>query len=258
MAREEKLKKEEIKDKVAKYVDAETSKLEKALRHFFALLRSNRKLLLLLTLGIVIIAGAIISYSIYSTNKKHKIASEFFLVNKDYNEKIKKQIFDINAVGETIKKLKEVAEMSSTVEEALLARYFLGVLYYNIARSENKPGFYKNAIDYFYIVADQHSFAFAPQSLLAIGSCYEDFNTQNFYQKAIEFYDIIIDRYPNTVFANRANYKKGVCYIKLNKKDLAIDAFKKVPQFIGEEASRRENIYYKLGQDFIIWLESQR
>lgn len=244
-------------DQTKSYSLPEQNKAETALKNFFSWIASNRKLILWSFLGLIVIIAAIVTYNVISKERKYKIATEFFNANKEYAEKLKKRVFDLNSVGNTMKKLRKITEMSSSVEEALIARYFLGILHFNVARSENKLSHYIKAKDYWVVVAEHEDFAFAPQALLAIGTSYEELNKNNFYRRAIEFYNIVIKRYPNTIFSNRAFYKKAICYVKMNKKDLAVATFKKIPKYLGNDASsRRENLYYSMAQNYIIFLNS--
>ena len=240
------------------HVPDHTSHAEKVAKNFFTWLGSHRKLILLVFLGIVVISAAVITLRVIQTTKKNKIVTAFYQANRDFAEKIQKRLFDENALGTTMKALRNITEMSSSVEESLMARYSLGLLHYNIAREQNKTNHYFQARNYWLEVAKHKSFAFAPQSLLAIGSAYEELNKPNFYTRAIEFYDTVIRQYPTTIFEFRALYKKGLAYIKLNKKDLALATLKKIPRYIaGEETAKRENFYYTLAQYYVIMLESQ-
>jgi tetratricopeptide (TPR) repeat protein len=250
-------KKHEVSEE-KQVVHFEKSKSEEILTRILKWVAGNRKLIGLSFLGAVFIIGGYLTFKQIRLAKKYKIATSFFNVNKEYAEKIKKQQFDLNSVGNTMKKLREITEKSKRIEETLLARFYLGILHYNVGRSENKNQQYITAIKYFREVAQIRSFEFAPQALLSIGACYEELSLPRFYKRAIEFYDTAIKRYSSTIFAYRAFYKKGLCYMKLNQRAQAIDAFSKIPRYIGSDAaSKRENLLYTMANYYTNMLKSQ-
>lgn len=235
-----------------------SSKAEKVARSFFSWIAGHRKVILLIFLAVIVASASIITFRLIYKSKKNKIVTAFYQANRDFAEKIQKGAFDENSLGTAMKSLRKITEMSSSIEESLMARYFLGLLHYNIGREQKKTGQYFQARDFWMEVAKHKSFAFAPQSLLAIGSAYEELDKPNFYTRAIEFYDTTIRQYAGTVFEFRALYKKGLCYIKLNKKDLALATLKRIPRYIvGDEVAKRENLYYTLAQYYVVMLESQ-
>jgi tetratricopeptide (TPR) repeat protein len=240
-----------------KYSLPEENKVEKAIKSGFQWIAKNRKVIFLSIIGVIVVIGVFLTFKVINQNKKNEIVTRFFKANKEYSEKLKKGQFDLNTLGTTMKKLREIAEMSSSVEESLLARYYLGVLHYNIARSKNKNNHFIKAKDYWVIVAEHEDFEFAPQCILAIGSSYEQLQKPQFYRRAIEFYNIAIKRYPSTVHSFRALYKKGICYIKLNKNDLAVSTFKRIPKYLpNDKSAQRENIYHTMAQYYILSLQS--
>lgn len=253
-------KKNKSKSTAVQFQEEEsTNKIEAFLKKFFSTIRKNKKTVLIGLLIIIVLSAGLTTYKIIKRNKKEKIATGFYKAYKEFAEKLKAGIYDINTLGMTIKKLRKISEMSTTVEETLLARYFLGVLHFNIGKAQNKPNQYFKARDYFKVVAEHEDFAYAPQSVLAMGSSYEQLKKPKHYKRAIQYYNVVVERYPDTVFANRALYKKGLCYIKLKKKNQAIATFNKIPRYFGTEAAgRRENIYYTQAQSYVLMLNSQR
>ncbi len=229
------------------------NKAEVMLKTSFEWIAKNRRNILIAIIAIVVLSGGYLAYKIISQNKKYQIVTSFFKANKEYAQKLREGRFDLNSIGNTMKKLRKITEMSKSVEESLLARYFLGILHYNIGLNQNKRDQFFKARDYWQIVAEHSDFEFAPQCLLALGSAYEELNKANHYRRAIDFYNVVIKRYPSTIHSFRAMYKKGICYLKMNKKDLAVSTFKRIPKHLpGDKAARRENLYYSMAQYYII------
>ncbi len=247
------------KDTEKNYSLPEENKAEVLIKNSFNWIAKNRKIIFFVFIGLILVGGTILTVKVIMQNKKNKIVTSFFKANKEYAQKIKKGQFDLNSVGTTMKKLREIAEMSSSVEESLLARYFLGILHYNIGRNQNKNNHFIKAKDYWVAVAEHKNFEFAPQCLLATGSAYEELNKPQFYRRAIEFYNIIIKRYPSTVHSFRAMYKKALCYIELNKNDLAVSTFKRIPKYLpGDKQAQRENLYYTMAQYYILTFKNNK
>lgn len=93
----------------------------------------------------------------------------------------------------------------------------------------------------------------APESLFRAAQLLtEDYNINKDYNKAINLYDILIKKFPNSGYEDYAQYRIGDCYRYLNNYDKAIEAYTKLiqkypeSQYIVEAENKIERLKLQL------------
>src|SRR3989338_2521851 len=111
-------------------------------------------------------------------------------------------------------KFSQIPERGDIVEKAT----------FGLAWTYLKAGQTELAIEYFKNVINQtQSNASKVSALIQLGDAYQDINT---YDKAVELYDQILKEFPDSPYADYAQFRQGVALLKMDKIETAVLSFK--------------------------------
>ncbi|MBI5207032.1 MAG: tetratricopeptide repeat protein [Candidatus Firestonebacteria bacterium] len=126
--------------------------------------------------------------------KDHKYDQSIKLIESDYE------------LGEILDNTKYIDEISINYQ-------------YLIARTYHQAKNYSKAIDYYFLVTQKET-VLSDYALFHMAECYQ---INNKYHYAINYYELLIKKYPNSSYLNDSYFNIAICYEKNNKYRESID-----------------------------------
>lgn len=88
------------------------------------------------------------------------------------------------------------------------------------AEANYRNNFKNKSLEYYFLIVERYPQSTqAPASYYKIGRIHME---KDDYEKAIHYFKLLVSQHPETLFALEAHYQEGVCYYRLGKYDLAL------------------------------------
>jgi len=193
--------------------------VERGLMAVLDFVKSNRKLVLYCSIGLLLGIFLITAAVVYIHNNANEDLVEFETVLDEYRQSYADNPDGSEkALDTTVKKLDDIVESSYWGYVNENGYYIIGTLYYN----ENK---YKEARDYFLRFAENSSSFFTPLAYQQAGISSEHLGE---YKKALELYTILEKEYEDSYLIDQVYYNLGRMYQKEGNIFKAREYYKKV------------------------------